>query len=75
MSTAEKTRPHPLDQTHVLDWAALSLGHPRVSRRVVTIADDFDVVVHGMEEIEGGHLPIGVIVSSRGRNSLMESGV
>lgn len=56
----------PMSNAHVMDWDPLHLGHPKVSMREVNLID-LGVQVFGLDEIEGGSLPVAIVVGGRRR--------
>lgn len=64
VANANAKKVGPMDPAHRMDWAILDLGYPPVSKRTVHIAD-LDAHVWGLDLIEGGELPVAMIVSAR----------
>lgn len=57
---APKTR--PMDRVHVLDFEPLHMGYPMASMKSVLLVD-FEVQVHGLEEMSKKKKPVSIIVS------------
>lgn len=63
---APKTR--PMDRVHVLDFEPLHMGYPMASMKSVLLVD-FEVQVHGLEEMSKKKKPVSIIVSAEGRDA------
>jgi hypothetical protein len=51
-----------MSDVHSMDYSVLDFGKGPVSKETVHLVD-LDVHVHGLREIEGGQLPVAIIVS------------
>lgn len=52
----------PMDRVHVLDFEPLHMGYPMASMKKVLLVD-FEVYVHGLEEMSKTPKPVSIIVS------------